>query len=258
MTGIVALGFIATCTLLALGFKPGYIFEPTFAGIVWAGLFLCGFALGSIARGRIQAAVALSVFCWLANQAFAAITDFSASDSLFPSSLLLAFGFGAARVGTRNWTLFLENAFGRAVGEPTSTEHGHWRQEPLRFSIWDIGLATVLVAMVCTAISRTQASPALLACCFVALIGGIFSSWTACRWAWHDRWSLTSILGLGLACLLIFGYVIYRSPMPVATTITWLVSGPVNTIAAQATAVLVSCAAVRWELRATATPTRTC
>ncbi len=227
---------------LILGVQPPYALEPATAGFLWAGVFLVGFAVGGLVRGQLAATIICGAFCWLATHAFTVITDFAPAESLLLSTLNLLAGWLCALSSTNHWSS-LRNRGDQDPTSEISRPEGH-RQ----FGLWDIAFLTVVVALVSSCSSAVVSPMALIACGVAAAVGGLVSSWIASRLAWHDEWKLFHVAAFGFIVVLLIVILVVRSPMPAWSTITWLVAGPVSTIAAEGTTVLFFCAALRWDL----------
>jgi hypothetical protein len=205
---------------------------------------LCGYVLGGLGRGSIVGALACAVAFFVATSAFVALSDFGLSDALLLSTAVAAVGFASGRYSGVHWTIPIRWA---SAAHSNSTEPVHASNPLATFSIWDLGFVSVVVAVAANSLGQVQAPYALAACIFFAAFGGIVCSVLAARLALHDTWTLrhTALL-LGLPCAIAFA-VFYFRPVPFNVTLAWLISGPVNAIAAQATTVLLCCAAYRWD-----------
>lgn len=232
----------AVAALLALGLQIAGPIESATVGILWGGMFLAGFAMGGVYRGRIMPTMAASVYCWIATYAFVTISDFPPSESLLLTLVNTFVGWLAGIAFTNRWSALRE----RSIPDPANAMT---RPTPLgQFGILDIAFLTSCVALACSGLPGISSPISLLACGVAAVLGGLVSSHVAGRWAWHDEWRFSSfallitIAGLGLTAL------VMRSPMPTITTLKWFLAGPASTIAAQGTTVLFFCAAYRWDL----------
>lgn len=235
-----SLPVVAAC--LALGLQIAGPIESATVGVLWGGIFLSGFAMGGIYRGRVMPTIAASVYCWIATYAFVTVSDFPASESLLLTLVNTLAGWLAGVSFTNRWSTLRQ----RSQSDPTAAIE---RPSPTgQFGILDIVFLTSCVAMVCSGLPGVTSPISLLACGVAAVLGGLVSSHVASRWAWHDHWKLSSVTffiamaGLGLMALVL------RSPMPTITTLKWFLAGPASTIAAQGTTVLFFCAAYRWDL----------
>ncbi len=235
LTLLVLMGAIG---LVAAGFHPPLALEATLAGVIWAVLFLAGFAVGSFARGRFAGAALVSAVFWLANSAFVQLSDFSLSECRLLGCVLIACGWLAAYVGQRHWTWLVSQRY----ASPESSA------EPrIRFSIWDMAVLTSLVAIGCSCWNQLETPAAFAACVFFSMAGGIICSWIAGRWALHDHWSIASLLSILILTVGVLLVTLFRWPVPVHISFSWLVSGPINAIAAQSATVLLVCGVLRWE-----------
>lgn len=231
-TRLLAIGLLMVASVLSAGAEPPQWLQPTLVGMLWAGLFLVGFACGSFARGNVLYAIYSACLAILSNSAFHKLTSLFGGECLLITSLVLLVGWAAAN---------FDPATRRAYAPQT---------EPapiLRVQIWDIAYLTVLVALVCRALPELESLTVLMATALVAVLASLPSCWAASRWAWDDHWTGWKVAAMAATVSVAIGVVFYHSPMPPATTLRWLLAGPMHVIAAQATTVLLFCSAMRFD-----------
>lgn len=217
--------------------KPAIWFQPTAVGMMWAAVFLSGCMVGGPSRGNSFGALTSGLLAYLAMAAFAHLAEIGVADSLMLSSLLAFVGWLAAWWDPRSGPAQRNTAWKASGG--------------LRWGIWDLGFLTILAACLCHAIPRLESAPPLLFSIILALVAGMLCSWMACRWVWQDQWSLNSLGLLGLCLAGGTSLVFFSGPPALSTfeTLTWLIGGPINVIAAQGLTVLTCLALWRWERR---------
>ncbi len=236
--GAIGAVFVGFATWTALGWIPPLWLQPTAVGVLWGSLFFAGFLAGSLGRGKLSTALVCLIIGTVSNAAFQRITDFASSDSLLVATCLLFAGWLTATLDPLSSPFQSSQRF----PSPHVTSAARW-------TIWDIAFLTLIAACACHSIPKLEAPPMLMLGVLMALLGGLTSSWMACRWAWNERWNLwrfgVVILSLCAAAGLVF---LSRPPsMPLLQSLQWVVSGPLNVIAAQALTVLFSLAVLRLE-----------
>ncbi|MEO8270109.1 MAG: hypothetical protein ABI557_10325, partial [Aureliella sp.] len=109
-----------------------------------------------------------------------------------------------------------------------------------RWSIWEIGFVTAIVACVVHAWPRLNSPPELMLAVATALLAGLIVSWLACRWVWKDDWSLLGLAGLTMILAASLAVLLLSAPsgQSLGHWLRWLVCGPVNVVAAQGVCVL--------------------
>lgn len=245
LSALAVLAYSATMTVA--GEFPLWI-QPTHVGALWGGSFFAGFACGSFGRGSYLWAIWAAAVVSLSSVAFCRLSSFGAFDSILLSACILTLAWIAASLGSRNWSMFPHRWW---VGLGKSTT---------QFSIWDMAFLTCIVAMICASVSRLEARPVLLASVFLALTGGLCSCWVACQWVWHDCWSIWKVFFLVVSVLVALstGVVFMLTTnfnASILDTVQWLLTGPINVIAAQATTVLALSALVRLDQSFATSPT---
>jgi hypothetical protein len=226
---------ILFASLFAIGFEPALWFQPTAVGVLWASIFLSGFLIGGLGRGKLWAAISAGSVAYLATSAFRELTEIAAPDSLLLSALLMFVGW---------LTALFESV---AVVRDDSPNVQAFKP---RCFIWDIAFITLLVAIACHALPRMATPPVLLLSVIVALSGGLLCNWIACRWVWNDCWSPLSLL----ACVALFvagiTFVCATAPQGISPqhALSWALTGPVNVIAAQGVTVLFVLGLWRFDL----------
>lgn len=218
---------------LILGvWEPSLRFQPSVVGSMWAGTFLAGYLVGSFGRGQLWGAVVAVVVGWAALNAFERLTDLGPADSLLLTAMLLFAGWA---------TTVLDPCASprgrRAAGESCAAARTESRW---RWSIWEIGFVTAIVACVVHAGPRLEAPQPLMLAVVAALISGAICSWLACRWVWNDDWNLFNLVGLCLALAAVLAVLLINAPagLTLGHWLQWLISGPVNVVAAQGVWVL--------------------
>lgn len=229
---------VGACSFLIFNLALPLWFQPTVVGLLWGGLFVAGFMLGSLRSGVFGAVCASAVCSWLFGYCFMEITDLAAPDCLLIASLLLSCGWLTARLD--QWTVVKRSA----------SNGGETRPSLRQWSISDIVFVTTMAACFCKSLPQLAAPPVLLLSVLIALAAGLVCSWIAYRWAWNDDWSLRRCLLVASMLALITVYLYSYAPtgMSLIEAVSWMISGPVNVIAAQAVAVLFALALVRFEL----------
>ncbi len=258
MTWLAACSMLAFSLLFILGFEPSLPFQPTAIGILWASIFLCGYLMSGAGRGQVWCLLVAGPIVYLANLAFASLTDLGYFDSMLATTTILFAGWATnvidpeSRIQLAQPVASTQRAAstqrvdsiqrGRVVGDAVRRPRSRW-------SIWDLGFLTVVVACFVQSWPRLQTPPMLLVAVFAALLGGLLSSWIACRWVWKDNWSIGNICGLGLTVIAGLALVRVSSPvdLPLMNMIRWALSGPLNVIASQGIVVLAVLAGWRVE-----------
>ncbi|WP_145078734.1 hypothetical protein [Aureliella helgolandensis] len=240
---------IALCGLVAavaMGWYPALWMQPTLVGIFWGSIFLAGIACADFGNGHLAVIFLAGGIATLATLGCIRLTEFPPSDCLLTTTLILAAAWFVSRLDR----LTRPSSFQHSPRPETASMSGMVRRRPdsrLRFSIWDILFLTCVAACACSAYPGLETSPLLLASLWIAVLGGLISSWAACRWTWQDQWAPLQILSLGAMFGISAAIVILQSPMPIGRTVSWLLQGPFNVIAAQATTVLLFSGALRWD-----------
>lgn len=215
-------------SIFAWGWQPELPFQPTAVGAVWGCVFLSGYMLGGIGRGKLNGllqSVPLAYLSWLG---FHSLTDLGAEDCLLLATFLVLGGWGAS-----TW----QTAFFHGDHERLKPQIGLSR---LRWSIWDIGILTTIVACVVHAAPRLVTPWELMFAVTTALFSGLLISSIACCWVWCDRWDCWGILALLTTIIIGLAIVQIGSPAGLSlwNTIQWALTGPANVIASQGVVVL--------------------
>ncbi len=242
-TAMWGLSLLGIASFVAWGWQPDLRFQPTIVGILWGFLFLSGYLLGGVGRGQFGGlilALPTTFLSWLGVQS---LTDLGAADCLLLSTILVVGGWSATFWKPANRP-FVEGLAGQraAKGLP-------------RWSIWDMGCVTAVVACIVHAAPRLETPPMLLCAVAAALFSGLLCSWIACSWAWHDDWNWWSLSALVAALVAGVGIVHLSAPAGLTLThsVRWALSGPINVVAAQGLAVLAVLTIWRWEYDGLAT-----
>lgn len=261
---LVVLAVPTFAAVLAAGVPIGYVFEPAAVGILWAGVFLAGVVLGGLARGSGLAVALATGYLAVAHAAFQQLSGFSAGESLIVAAVVIVTGWITGRRAINNHSLFAASS---TTEEREISQRGSFdalslsgvlrlQSQPkpktprtFQIELWDITFAMSVSAVVLAGLKDVASPLPLIACGVAAMVGGFVCSALACRWAWHDHWSPWSFAVFVAGGVLCVGVLVANSPMPVLSTLKWLLSGPVSTIGAQATTVLFICATWRWEVR---------
>ncbi len=80
--------------LLVTGWLPSLPFQPTVVGALWANVFLSGYYVGTLGRGRWWGGGIVLVGALLATSVLGRLTDIGWEESLLLSALLLLAGWG--------------------------------------------------------------------------------------------------------------------------------------------------------------------
>ncbi len=82
------------------------------------------------------------------------------------------------------------------------------------------------------------------------VVSGMLCSWIACSWAWKDKWNGWSLFSVVATLSASLGILFISAPTGVSPldVCQWLLSGPVNVVAAQGVVVLAVLAIWRWEV----------
>jgi len=117
-----------------------------------------------------------------------------------------------------------------------------------RFSIAEIGFVTTLTACVAHAVPRLSAPPLLMCGVTATLLAAVLCSWAACRWVWKDQWSLASLSAAAAVSALGLATIVVSTPtgLSLGHALHWLLSGPVNVVAAHT--VVITCTLALWRL----------
>ncbi len=226
---------IAASSVVGL-WEPGLRFQPSFVGMLWAGTFLSGYLVGSLGRGQLWGAVVAVSVGWTTLAAFEQLTDLGPADSLLLTALNLLAGWATAAIDpTASPSPSVHCGEGRNKrSEAKSTVRR------LRWSIWEIGFVTAIVACVSHAWPRLNAPPELMLAVAAALLAGLIVSWLACRWVWKDDWSLLGLAGLTLMLAASLAVLLLSAPpgQSLGHWLRWLLCGPVNVVSAQGLCVL--------------------
>lgn len=219
---------LAFASIVAWGWQPELRFQPTAVGVVWGCVFLSGYMLGGNGRGKFNGllqAVPLAYLSWLG---FQSLTDLGAADCLLLATFLVLGGWGAA-----TWQM----AFFDGVHERSKSPIGMSR---LRWSIWDIGILTTIVACVVHAAPRLVTPWELMFAVTTALFSGLLISSIAGWWVWCDRWDWWGIFALLTTIAVGLGIMQISSPAGLSLwkAILWALTGPANVIASQGVVVL--------------------
>lgn len=222
---------------LAVGiWEPSLRFQPSVVGMLWAGTFLSGYLAGSLGRGQLWGALVAVSVGWSTHAAFEQLTDLGPADSMLLIAILLLAGWAITVfdpiASPSNSVQFAEQFSNLASCTPTV--------ERWRWSIWEIGFVTAIVACVAHAWPRLNAPPELLWAVVASLLAGLIVSWLACRWIWKDDWSLLSLASLTLMLAASLTVLILSAPpdQTLGHWLKWLLCGPVNVVAAQGVCVL--------------------
>lgn len=223
-----------TTTVWFIGDVPLWI-QPSVVGAIFGSLFLMGLLLGGVGRGSLKFAVAV-LSCWLfSHLAMARITSLSHSEVLFVTSCLLALG----------WLVSLLECLSLDTNKKDSCviQYRQW-------TMWDIALLTLWVAVFCHCSQQLESPVYLLAEVGYVLAGGSIASWIAFRWALDDQWSIGKLFGLTVAGAIALWLISRCRPIDYSSleVAQWMVTGPMSVISAQGFVVLatLSCTRVSW------------
>lgn len=265
---------------LILGWQPVLWLQPSIVGIMWGGLFTFGLLLGGPGQGRLLLGVVTCLGCLVITLAFRNLTSFDTSDSLLFSSALALGGWATAKCclpATVPVKLALPHASPIAeledhysiLSQRLARQHDHHdtdrgrgdgrsqrrsgaeRPDPQtrlsRWSIWDLGLLTLVAALWSRSVPAISAHPLLLIGVASAMVGGLMCSVAAYRWAVRDHWSWWQLVGLSCNLIVAVIVVFYFSPdgMRPWAAFVWMLGGPVNVVASQGVTVLLGSAMLR-------------
>jgi hypothetical protein len=226
----------AVCFCAWINSPPVWL-QPTIVGMLWASLFLVGVAAGSVRRGSLWFALVAGCFVWLSQLALQSLTGLVASEC----GLLVVCSFSAG------WLVTQFEFSGRS--RPTSVTAVQRYQQ---WTIWDLALLTMLVAVMCYALPRLESPWILLAQVGFVLLGGCICSWMAYRWVFDDCWTLTKlmvmIVGSSLCLWLFCIWVVSQQPsneLSLQLIAAWMLTGPIAVMAAQGFTVLAILTAIR-------------
>ncbi len=106
-----------------------------------------------------------------------------------------------------------------------------------------------MVACFCQALPNLDTAPSVLFTALIALAAGLVCSWLAYRWAWQDEWTPLGVLSLVGSLIAICGLTYFGGPpsRSLAEALRWMLTGPINVVACQATTVLLSLALMRFD-----------
>ncbi len=222
---------LAFASLIACGFEPALIFQPTVVGIIWGHVFLIGYLLSGVGRGSAWYLLLAAPIVYCSNSAFDSLCELGEADSVLVTATLLLAGWATC--------LFDPESRIRSSSQPTAAGTGE-KTTLNRWSIWDIGFVTLVAACFVKFWQQAEASSMLMLAVFAALIGGVLCSWIACRLVWKDDWSFANIAVLIATLLSAVVVVAFSSPLglPLASQLSWALSGPLNVMASQGTVVL--------------------
>ena len=184
--------------------------QPSVVGVVWATLFFLGTRLNMTAQ-PIQLLCACLASVPL-TQAFQLVTDLSLAECVLASCALLGAG----------WLTWRPNS--------QASRRGHW-------SIWEMMLATTIVAIALSCFPNITSSMLLLLAVVLTLVGGIVFSAFAHRIVLNDDWNLAHLgICAGIASIWALIAFLFR---PTGTTwtsaLTWLMTGPLLVVSSQFT-----------------------
>ncbi len=216
--------------------EPSLNFQPSVVGMLWAGTFLSGYLVGSLGRGQLWGALVAVSVGWSTQAAFEQLTDLGQADSILLTTILLLAGWAITvfdPVASPSTRVPLAERFSNMPNCTPTIERWRW-------SIWEIGFVTSVVACVAYAWPRLNAPPELLWAVVSAILAGLIVSWLACRWIWKDDWSLLSLAGLTILLAASLAVLILSAPpgQTLGHWLKWLLCGPVNVVAAQGVCVL--------------------
>jgi hypothetical protein len=222
--------------LPACGWEPQVLFQPTWVGLMWACLFLAGCLLGSQDRNRWPTMLAALSIAYVAWWGFRSLTDVPAPDSLLLSVILMLSGWGVT-----TWHRARVRFTEARVGASSVAEGWRW-------SIGEIGWLTTLGACLAHAIPGLQTPAWLMLSVGTALMSAVLCSWIAYWWAWNDAWDRWKLGVLAVVMCASVWIVQVSAPrgLSVLTSIQWVLSGPLNVVAAQGVSVLLVQALWRW------------
>lgn len=217
--------------------SPPMWLQPTIVGILWASLFLVGAAAGSVRRGSAWFAFIACCYVWLSQNQLQSLTSLVEAEC----ALIAVCSFSAG------WLVTQLEFSGRESQSPFA-EVKRYQQ----WTIWDLGLLTTLVAVICYALPRLESPLILLTQVGFVMLGGCISSWMAYRWVFDDNWTLTKliamIVGSGLCVWLLGLWLVSQQPaseLSIGVIATWMLTGPIAVIAAQGLTVLALLTAIR-------------
>ena len=251
MFQIASFGVCSLALLAAMNPALPLWLQPTVIGMLWGALFMVGFLLGAD-RGR---SVALLVACFICAalflHTFQVLTDFAFSGSLLVTTWLLMFGWLTGRTDATATACFLRAVSCSSTPVSLATAESPAVNPWLRWSILDIVFATGVVACFCQSATHLIAHPLLLIGVHVSLFGGVLYSWLAHRWVWNDRISWWRSLLTVSTMTLVAIFVCQLTPVGRVFdgNLAWMLSGPLNVMAAQGTFVLFGAALLRVDCK---------
>lgn len=207
-------------------------------GCIFGALVLAGLYCSWTTR-RFRCGVYVIVLAPMAHTSLRALTDLQFNACGMLMCLLIAGGWITGIILTP-WQ-----------GEerhPTCVRNGESSmRRAVRWSLWDIGCLTTLVANMSWLWPRIEPQLELIGGMLPTLIGGLIASGIALEWAWRDGWSLNRMSLLLLAILMACGLCCSYAPDAVDSSglASWFLAGPASVMAAQALTVLSCIAAAR-------------
>lgn len=219
---------LAVVSLLALGISPPLWCQPTAVGIIWGSMFCAAFVLGGVGRGRLTIALAAFLLLALSSQAMQRTTDVSLLDSLLLQSIIFTGGWLSAMLDPK-------------------CRARDFRPILRQFSILDVVVLTSLFACFFHAVPRISTHPLLLVGVLCTLAFGVAISWVATRWGLYDHWNLALVFytAVPISLALVGLHLSGTLDLTRAESLLWLMMGPINVVAAQATVVLLAMATMR-------------
>lgn len=191
--------------------------QTTLIGSVWAALVLvgcvCAWSRHRLASGLVSIAIAM-----ISHRAMHQLTDLGHNACWLVVLSVLSGGWG--------------------LGLLMARRSGKW-------SLWDIGCLTTLVAVASWFLPRVESQFDLVCRTAPAILGGLILSAMSIQWVRYDRWSFFGLAMLGLGLIAGSGTCLWAAPsgMDVCGVLVWMLIGPAGVIVAQATIVLAYLAA---------------
>jgi hypothetical protein len=216
--------------------EPARWIQPTYVGVCWGLIFVAGVAAGSIVQGKAIGAILASILVMMASSAVVNATDIQPWDHLLLTMLLL----------TAGWTISKFDFV--AIPRYLSASQTNLAEAQRQWSIWDIGVATLLTAGFCQAWPRISSPPWLLLDVSSAVGAGALCSWFACRWVWYDEWRLRPLACQMLLVVVGISTVFLQTPRGAtpSESLKWALAGPINVVAAQGLTVILLLAWIRY------------
>lgn len=235
--GLLALG---ACWVVLGGEIPFWV-QPSAVGAAWGMLFLTGLHLGTTGQYRLTPAAISLIIVWLVKSALQELTDLNGSECCLLVCLLTTAGWLTSRP-LHSFSSGKHCVFGSSDARTASSRFFTW-------SIWDLGLATTLVAIFASSVRGIASPSAIQNQIAIALCGGMVASWSASAWAISDRWNGWRLASLGLVTVSSLALMARHAPGPLglAPLVSWMLVGPLAVASAQGVSVLLIVALARWD-----------